>query len=390
MRYVMLVAFLAPLATHAAAPPSADTRALRVGNARFAGALYGQLSKAEGNLCFSPFSISSALGMLSAGAKGETLAQLERAMHLPPQDKLHPAMKALREGLATRRDGIDLSVANAIWAQAGVPLRPAFTDLLKANHGAGLDMADFAQEPEVSRLMLNRWVSLHTRRKIHDLFPEGSIDPLTRLVLANAVYFKGDWSKKFDKAKTTKQTFHAPGGDVEVPTMTQYAPFAHGEAGAADVVELPFARGDLTLTIAVPKDGRKLADVERDFIDGKLLPALARLETTKVELSLPRFKASSALDLPAALKRMGVVDAFGPKADFSGIDGTKELELKRVFHKAVLEVNEEGGEGAAATGAVVGVRSLSRFKVDRPFLFVLRDRKSGTVLFVGRVIDPTK
>ncbi len=392
MSAFVLVAILAQQAIHAAAPPptpAAGPRGVREGNARFAQALYAELGKGDGNLCFSPYSISAAFGMLSAGARGETLAQVEKAFHLPPQAELHPAMKALRDELA-RRNGkaVELLTANALWAQSGYPVLPAFNETLKASHGAEMDTADFSREPEVSRLMLNRWVALQTRRKIKDLFPEGSITPATRLVLANAVFFEAAWVKKFKVEHTKAGVFHAPAGDVQAQMMSQTGHFLTGATKASRLIELPFAGGELVLTLAAARDG--LAAVEKELASGDLLAALPTMKDARVALRMPRFKLATSADLIPALKALGVTSLFG-KADLRGITESEPLTVSGVFHKAMIEIDEEGGRAAAATGIVIDSRSSPmKFDLDRPFLFLLRDRTTGTVLFLGRVTDPTK
>jgi serpin B len=391
---VLLASVLAPLAVFTAAPPVAPLarNALYEGNSRFAAKLYAQLRAREGNLCFSPYSLSSALAMVSAGARGDTLNQLQSALDFPPQEQLHPGMRALRLDLASRqRKGLELSVANAYWAQEGFAISPVLNATLRAYYAAKMENVDFAGEPQVSRLMINRWVSLQTRRKVDGLFPEGSITPLTRLVLANGTYFKGDWARKFQAKNTQPAAFRTPVGKVTVHMMNEHEWFPYATTAASRVVELPYVGEELSLAVAIPQSGKKLADVEKELVEGKLAAVLAKkLPRQKLDLYLPRFKVSSSLELPAVMRKLGAVDVFGDRADLSGINGKKDLYLSALVQKAMLEVNEEGSEAAAGSGGGIAPRSRTEFTVNQPFVFLLRDRKTQTVLFMGRVVDPTK
>lgn len=373
--------------------PSASpavTRPVVEGNTRFALSLYKEIRAQGGNLFFSPYSISTALSLTSAGARGKTLEQMTATLHLPDQKALHPGLAALGGELASRQGkGVELTTDNRVWLQAGHPVTDSFRDALKAS-GSVVETADFKGTPEIARDWINRRVARSTRKKVTDLLPAGSVTGDTRVVLANAVYFKGDWANKFKKEKTRPGTFTGPAGKVTVPFMVQTAELGKLELESSDVLELPYAGGELSMLIAVPLADKTLANVEQELIGGKLT-GLPELPKIKVEVQLPKFKLTSSLQLPSTLRSMGMDEAFGPTADFSGIDGTKDLYLSGVFHKAFVDVNEEGTEAAASTGAVIKARSKPPvFRADQPFVFVIRDRKTGTVLFLGRVMDPSK
>jgi serpin B len=395
-------AFLFSVATlFAAAPPptspprlpypkpvaEAVTKPLVEANNQFALDLYKQLRTTEGNLFFSPHSIASALTLTSAGAAGSTLEQMTRTLHTPRAGAME-MVAALNHDLAARTGkGLVLTSVNRVWVQDGMAVRPEFRTALDAA-AAGVREAEFRTNPEVGRKMVNLWTAKQTGRQIEELLPAGSVTPLTRVVLASAVYFKGDWAQKFKTDRTRPGEFATPKGRVTVPMMTQSAPFLLGELASGPVIELPYVGDQLTMVLAVPGGEKKLADVEEEIIAGKLAAGLGEGPRQRVEVTLPRFKLAASLQLPATLRAMGMDDAFGPTADFSGIDGSRDLYLSGVYHKAALEVNEEGSTAAAATGAVISARSKIVFRADQPFVVVIRDKKSGAILFMGRVVDP--
>lgn len=391
----LLLGVLAPVFAVAPRPvgPAADpalTKPVVDGNTRFALSLYQHLRAEKGNLFFSPYSISTALALTSTGARGKTFDQMAAALHLPPRKGLAPGLAALSGELAARQGkGVQLTVDNRVWLQTGMTVQEDFRQALKTA-GSAVESADFRATPEIARDWINRRVARSTRKRITDLLPAGSITPLTRAVLANAVYFKGDWAHQFKKERTRPGNFTTPAGKVAVPFMIQTAGFGMADLDSGAVLELPYAGNELSMLIAVPHNAKTLADVERELTDGKIasLPTLPQMQ---VEVRVPKFKLATSLQLPAVLRSMGMVDAFGDKADFSGIDGTQNLYLSGVYHKAFVEVNEEGTEATGATGAVIKARSKPPvFAVDQPFVFLIRDRKTGSVLFLGRVVDPTK
>ncbi|MGA9397920.1 MAG: serpin family protein, partial [Anaerolineaceae bacterium] len=380
-----------------------DIIAVASGNNAFALELLHQIQTESGNVFYSPYSISSALAMTWAGARGETETQMAQAMHFNlDQAGLHPAFNGLMLALDSRAkaEGIEpdkafkLHVANALWGQQGFPFIAAFLDTLALNYGAGMYLTDFQADPEGARKAINDWVSRETEEKIKDIVPQGAIDMLTRLVLANAIYFKADWASEFNKDATSVQDFHlADGSTVAVPIMYQHSTFRYAAGEGLQALELPYAGDQLSMVILLPDEG-KLAEVQAGLDVSQSDGLLNGLEYKDVNLWLPKFKYEYSLNLVEPLKSLGMVDAFDPnKADLSGMDGARDLYVSDILHKAFVAVDEAGTEAAAATVVIVGTTSMPvdqplEFRVDRPFLFVIRDIPTGTILFVGRVMNP--
>jgi serpin B len=379
--------------------PALDTGPLAAGNTRFAADLYGRLRSQPGNLFLSPFSISAALAMTSAGAKGTTLAEMTKVLHLPADP--HPAfgqLVARVNGTGPLKRGYQLTTANAIWGQTGYPWRPEFTGLLQKHYGAGFVETDFKANPEAARAQINGWVEKETREKIKDLIGPGIIDPLTRIVLTNAIYFKGDWQSQFKKEQTRQQPFHtADGSKAEVPLMTQERTFAYAEADGVQVLELPYLKNELAMVVMLPAKADGLPQVEAGLTAEKLAGWAAAAKPALTRVFLPRFKAEAKFRLNEPLQALEMRAAFGGGADFTGMHASPEqIYIAHVLHKAFVDVNEEGTEAAAAT-AVVSKRAPSPappepklFRADRPFLFLIRENATGSVLFLGRYVGPTK
>lgn len=389
-------------------PPPIDTAPLVAGNTAFAVDLYRKIAAEPGNLFLSPFSISAALAMTSGGAKNRTLAEMNKVLHLPADP--HPAFAELSKrvfatGLDVKRP-FDLTIANAIWAQRGFPWRESFKTLTREHYGAGLVETDFAQS-EAARAAINAWVEKETRTRVKDLIPAGAITRLTRMVLANAVYFKGNWASQFKKALTKDRDFHLDrGGKQAVPTMEQTGTFGYAEVdyslerkfGAkAQLLELPYAGGDLSMVVMLPEAGG-LRNLETSLSTIGLNRWLKDLRPQEVNVRLPKFKLEmeKPISLKDPLKSLGMIDAFDDlRADFTGMHQSDQiLYITHVLHKAFVDVNEEGTEAAAATGVIVGIRASEIepepkvFHADRPFLFLIRDVKTGGILFMGRVMNP--
>ena len=330
-----------------------DMEALVRGNNAFALDLYSALKGGEGNLFYSPFSISQALAMALAGARGETERQMADTLHYQlPQSRLHPSFNALDQELASR--GMDsrneedryfqLNIANAIWGQHGDEFLPDFLDVLAENYGAGLRPLDFAGTPEESRAMINDWVSEETGEKIKDLLPPGTIDGSTRLVLTNAIYFNASWSWPFSKKDTRKRPFHlSGGGKVEAPMMSETSDDFYGYArgNGYQAVDVPYSWGEMSMTVLLPDEGTfgKFEDsLNADTLD----QILDDIEIDYVTLTMPLFKFESEFELSETLSGMGMPDAFGARADFSGMTGSKGLSVSAVVHKAFVSVDEKG------------------------------------------------
>src|SRR5438552_8463864 len=379
---------------------SAQTRSLVEGNTAFALDLYGQLKTGSGNLFFSPYSISTCLAMTYAGARAETEKQMGQALHFEEsQRQLHSSFGELQRQLteASKLEGIELNIANALWTQKDPPLLPAFLQITKSEYQANVSQADFRTGAEEARDEVNRWVAQKTKEKIQTILPPGSLTDLTRLVLANAIYFKGVWSRQFEKSETSNRPFHlSTARHVEVPLMHHFDEIRYMEDGDFQAVELPYKGGELSMAILLPRQFYACGNLEDRLTPGLLSRSLSRMKKQKVEIFLPRFKLESSFELSDTLAKMGMPDAFGAKADFSGMDGTKSLYISAVFHKAWGEVNEEGTEAAAATAVAMTRSAVIKqpplppiFRADHPFIFLIRDTRSGSVLFLGRLVDPT-
>jgi len=361
--------------------------------------LYGRVRKEKQsrgkNIFFSPYSISTALAMTYAGARGETAKQMARVLHFTlAQAALHPAYKGLLDSIATAssRDN-QLRVANALWGQKGFRFLDSFLALTRKSYGAGLSPVDFRNQTEAARKTINRWVEKKTERKIVDLIPPGVLTNLTRLVLTNAIYFKGTWETQFPKKSTRPRPFTLLGGkQVQAPMMQQTAKVRYADLGEMQAVELPYKGARLSMVVLLPKKTDGLPGLEKKLSPALLTRAIGKLKRRKVRVLLPRFKSSSTFMLSQALKAMGMPLAFSDSADFTGMAKKAELKITEVVHKAFVDVNEEGTEAAAATAVVVGLRGLAaptpELRADHPFLFLIRERATGTILFLGRLMDP--
>ena len=388
------------------APPArpADLTTLVEGNSYFAFDLYQALKGEEGNLFYSPYSISLALAMTYAGARGETEQQMADTLHfLLAQDDLHPAFNALDIELASRGEGAQgkdgegfrLNIVNAIWGQKDYQFLTEFLDTLAGNYGAGLRLLDFIRAPEESRLTINDWVSDQTEERIKDLIPQGAIDSLTRLVLTNAIYFNAAWQYPFDEDSTRDGTFYLLDGDeVTVPMMHQTEEFGYTEGDGYQVVELPYDGRELAMVILLPRPG-KFADFESSLDSPQVAAMIADLERRQVVLTMPKFEFESEFSLKQTLEAMGMPVAFSDSADFSGMTGNREFKISDVIHKAFVSVDEAGTEAAAATAVIMEMTALPpgetvEVTMDRPFLFFIRDIDTGSILFIGRVASPAE
>jgi serpin B len=383
---------------------SDDFDALTDENNAFALDLYQSLRSRQGNLIYSPYSISLTLAMNYAGARGETEAQMAHTLHFLPQDKLHAALNALDLELAQRGKGgsedatpLQLNIASAIWAEQTIPFLQTYLDVLAQNYGAGIQLADFLNQYEAVRKEINNWVSKETNDKIQDLLPENVLKPSTRMVLVNAIYFKADWRIPFDPNNTHDAPFHLlDGSEVQVKMMSESlsgVPYAQGDGYQA--ISLPYQGETASMVIIVPDEGRfeefeSTLDLQKlDEILGSMQPGGG------LQLELPKFSFTTDLGLKEQLTSMGMPDAFDPDhADFSGMTGNSDLYIDNVLHKAFVAVDEKGTEAAAATGVVMDVTSIMlpdmTLTIDRPFFFMIRDLPSGQILFAGRVLNPAQ
>jgi serpin B len=383
----------------------ADQAALVAGNTDFAFSLYQVLRPQDGNLFFSPYSLSMALAMTYAGARGETERQMAKALHFkPPQVNLHPAFDALdltlaqrgRGAAGTRGEPFRLTVANALWGQQGYHFLPTYLDLLARNYGAGMRLVNFG-DPEPARRAINDWVANQTELKIQNLVPPGVIRPgQTMLILTNAIYFDAAWLHRFNPRMNCPGEFTLlDGKKVGVEMMRQTEEFGYTEGDGYQAVELPYSDQELSMVILLPRPGRFESfdtTLSADRVK-KILKGLPPFATTRVALTMPKFEYESPFTLNKTLAALGMYDAFTGAADFSGMDGKHFLYITDVLHKALVRVNEEGTQAAAATaiamaGGAAAPSRIVEFTVDRPFIFLIRDRATGAVLFVGRVLNP--
>jgi serpin B len=362
--------------------------------------LLGRVSKPDTNAIVSPFSISAALSMTYAGARGYTAAEMARTLHFATEHtRWHPAVGALSADLqpADEKPTYELRIANRLWGQRGAQFNEAFLKTSRNNYGAGIQALDFRNDPDAARKTINDWVEEQTNARIKDLIQKGVLQEDTRLLLTNAIYFRSAWQMPFSKSVTGPEEFRSGDAVIKVPTMVamKYYDYAKGETFEA--VSLPYKDHALSMVVVVPKKVDGLADVEKEFNADLLKDVLKKLEPTRVELHLPKFKLRESYNLSAALAALGMKKAFSRKdADFTGIS-REPLFLDQVIHQAMLDVDEEGAVAAAATA----VRPPLKFKpppeeekkiivvkADHPFLFLIRESRTGTVLFLGRLVKP--
>ncbi len=382
-----------------------DVIELADGGSQFAFDLYARLT-GDGNLFFSPYSISTALAMTAAGARGNTELEMANVLRLQmagaggafsgaARERVAASFASLQEGLtaspATR--GYELNIANSLWGQEGYPFRDSYVKLVATYFGGGFNSADFQRNAEAERVRINKWVEGETREKIVDLIPPGGVDPVTTLVLTNAVYFKGQWMSRFDEKVTADAVFHGTHGDATVPMMYQKGDFRYCETEDVQVLEMPYRGDEISMLVVLPRTDSlvNLRVVESRLSAVALSVWLEQLREKELRVYFPRFEMTwGTEDISGRLAAMGMKDAFSSRADFSGMSDLGDLFIGPVFHKAFVAVNEEGTEAAAATAVVMkrlAIEHETVFRADRPFLFVIRDNATGCILFMGRVAD---
>ncbi|TKJ38743.1 MAG: serpin family protein [Planctomycetes bacterium B3_Pla] len=396
---------------HAPAAKKTDKQIIVEGNNKFALELYAKLRGGGANLFLSPYSISTALAMTYAGARGETGSQMAKVLHFPTivssatepsatpatnRRQFASAFGKIVKDLNARgeKGGYELRVANALWGQKQYGFLEEFLELIKTNYGGQLNEVDFAGAAEVARKTINTWVEKKTNNKIKNLIPKGVLDSMTRLVLTNAIYFKGNWARQFKEEMTEDAPFTLTDGEkIDAAMMNQTAEFGYAETDTFQGLELPYVDNELSMIILLPKKSDGLSNLEKALTLKDLSGWLAKLRKQKVIVSVPRFKMTSRFSLASVLKSMGMTNAFSAKADFSGMNGRRDLFISAVIHKAYVDVNEEGTEAAAATAVTVRLTSIAPtqmpvFRADHPFLFLIRDNQSDSILFIGRVMNP--
>lgn len=385
------------------------------GNNAFAVALYRQLQNTPSNLFFSPYSISTALAMAYAGAEEETQEQMAQTLRYPTSAQVAQQLDAAQEPLAqdqfdkafgqiikdlnaqSGRNKNELRVANALWGQVDYEFAKTFVSTVEKRYDGNFQEVDFITGTENARVAINGWVEKQTSGRIKNLIERGMLNPLTRLVLTNAIYFKGKWASPFQTELTQEEPFTlVTGGKVQVRMMNSQDRFGYAETDGMQVLELPYAGDKLSMVILLPKETNGVRRLEQDLTAEMLAEWLGQIRRREVIVGLPKFKMVGKLDLVNTLQSMGMTDAFSrTAADFSGMTGKRELFISAVIHQAFVEVNEEGTEAAAATGVGMSVTSVAPepeltpvFRADHPFLFLIRDEASGSILFLGRVMSP--
>jgi serpin B len=350
--------------------------------------LYNNIRDTTSNIVFSPLSIVTLMGMAYSGARGATELQMAAALDFNfPQERLHTIVNQLNDTLVSRQN-IQLVISNGFWRARTVSILPPFTDLLRGKYRSDTISLDFADAPEQSRGIINTWVYDHTMNRISNLLPPGSITSATTEVLANTVFFHANWASAFDPAQTTPNSFTRLGGTaVNVPFMHGESALPYYECADFQAMELPY-KGKMSMLLVVPKDGRyKTVEDTLNPLSLDVLP----LVNTHIVYFIPKFGFFSSFDLIKAMKTMGMQDAFAPGADFSGMDGTRDGSpwVSLLVHKAYIEIDEFGTLAAAATGMALSVGIHPYVWASRPFLFFVRDNDTKTILFMGRVMDPS-
>ncbi len=387
------------LQTVRCASPAPESGAAAQSVNAFAVDLYKQIRKPDGNLIFSPYSVSMCLAMAYAGARGNTESQMAKALRFGlDQPKLNEAFGALNaQILAAGKDkAVEINVANALWVEKTYSLLNKYLESVRINYQGGVEQLDFLHGPDAARKTINIWVEKQTKDKIKNLLAPGTISADTPLVLTNAIYFKGAWQSPFREKITREDPFTLLGGkEIRVPMMRRKDSFRYAEEQDLQVLEAPYKGGEFAMIALLPAKQKRLEDFERSITFDRLNQWTRNLQMRQVEVYLPKFKMTSGFPLKTALTGLGMTDAFSPKADFSGMTPKKSLFIGDVVHKAFVEVNEEGTEAAAATAVVMETALPPKklppvpvFRADHPFLFLIVHKRSNCVLFFGRVTKP--
>ena len=379
-----------------------DTHLLSLveGNTTFALDMYQKVRGNEGNIFFSPYSISTAFAMTFAGAQCETQKQMAEVFHFSLDPcQLHPSFSELQAHFQKlqRNNPFRLNITNALWIQKGYELLRTFEELNQKYYQANLFNLNFLQDPEGSRLKINDWVEDKTSGKIPDLLPGGAIKMLTRLVLTNIIYFKAEWQNTFNAHNTKEQDFWiTPEEKIKVQMMSQKDRFGYWEKEFLQILEMPYIRRDLSMVVFLPKKKDGLSELESGLNIKCLKEWPTKLIQKQVKVFFPKFTTTQNINLKKTLKDLGMLDAFTENADFSGIEPKKELYITDALHKAFIDVDELGTEAAAATAVSVGVTSIRppkvvpEFRADHPFIYIIRDNKTKSILFMGRLTQPTE
>lgn len=372
------------------------------GNNQFAFELYKNLQSdpqyKDSNVFFSPYSMSTALAMTYEGAKGDTASEMQTTLHMSSDDSARrSAFFAIQRSINEPNDYYKLSTANALWVEETYSLLPSYSSLVQDYYAGNSTNLDFAKNPEPSRIKINDWVSDNTDGKITGLMPRNSITSGTRLVLTNTIYFNGSWVTPFEKESTAEKDFHLTStATKKVQMMNLYAThFMYGEDSSMQVLQMDYKGDKLAMVIVLPKDG-KLDDVDAKLTADQIDRWEKSMSSKRVNVHLPKFKFDTKYLMNEPLKQMGMPTAFTDSADFSGISGKADLAISIIVHQAFVDVNEKGTEAAAATGIGMAATSFSPqqeppkdFNVDHPFIFLIKDKSTGQILFIGKVMNPS-
>lgn len=397
MKKILVFILILPFMVTSILPEDA-MQDLSQANTKFALDMYASLCQNQGNIFYSPYSISTALAMTYAGACGTTKKEMAQALHFDMlEGNIHHAFNELQAHLQNiqKEEPVILNSANALWVEKTYQLKRDYLDLTKKYYSANIFSVDFRNDPEKSRVKINDWVEDKTEEKIKDLLAQGTINDLTRLVLTNAIYFLGEWEKKFNPEATRESDFWLDESNkMTAPMMYQKDIFGYAAGDGLQILEMPYKGESLSMVVLLPgkKDGLK--ELEGSLSTENLKKWLTGLKKQKVETYFPKFKTTQSFNLNDILKSLGMKEAFTRSADFSNMEPRKELYISDVVHKAFVAVDEKGTEAAAATAVVMELASMPMdvpvFKADHPFIFIIRERTTDSVLFMGRLADPTK
>jgi len=388
----------AVLVLSVAARADDDMKQVAADNNVFALDLFQQIRAERGNLFFSPYSISTALAMTTAGTRGETEKQMAMALRFSlNRQRLHPAFAELQATLNKIQTSghVKLSVANSLWPHNQHAFLADYLDLTKRCYDVEITPQDYVHTADAAAKAINKWVEQKTQDKIKNIILPGTLDALTRLVLVNAIYFKGNWTHPFKPEATQPAPFTlASGKAVDAPLMNQSREYLYAAADGMQMLELPYTGDELSMLALLPQKSDGLAILEQNLTAAKLEAWTQLLRQREVRVFLPKFKMTAKFELSRAMAALGMKDAFSADADFSGMDGQHDLFISSILHKAFVDVNEEGTEAAAATAVIMRAMAMMEppptFRADHPFLFLIREKSTGSILFLGRVADPTQ
>ena len=395
---VVLCGFLSGCAVNAEQKDDSEATPEKVSavvnaNNEFAFDLYSKYKdEKEGNIFFSPYSISTAMAMTYEGARGQTAKEIQSVFHFPEESIRRPGFARLYNEINKKDKEYQLSTANALWAQEDYKFLDEYFSTIKRYYDGDVTNLDFIKETEKSRVTINKWVEDQTKNKIKDLIPRGSITYDTRLVLTNAIYFKGEWVLQFDKKKTREADFKvSPEKTVKVQMMGltgDKAKFNYAKTWELQILEMPYEGDELSMLVILPRENLESIDINNE----KLNELRGMLRETKINVYMPKFKFETKYFMAKDLIEMGMPTAFSMGADLSGMTGNMDLFIDKVIHQAFVEVNEEGTEAAAATAVIVALKSSisDYFMADHPFMFIIQQKDTGNILFMGRVVDPGK